>query len=108
VKLINNALLAANLAMADDAVSLGAALGVGNEAMAEWLRSGSGRSYALDVVMGARGSPRIRDTARPALEKDVHALAAELVSGDGGRAELLLRAAGVAVDRLAHPPDAWT
>jgi 3-hydroxyisobutyrate dehydrogenase-like beta-hydroxyacid dehydrogenase len=103
VKLVNNALLAANLAVADDALTVGAALGIKPEAMQQLLRSGSGRSYALDVVIGARGSPEIRAAARPALEKDVHALSA---AADGDAA-LLLQAAEEAVQRLGDPPPGW-
>src|SRR5262245_61921458 len=107
VKLINNALLSANLAVADDALTVGAALGIRTEAMQQLLRSGSGRSYALDVVIGARGSPEMRAAARPALEKDVHALAAA-VAGEEADAALLLRAAEEAVARLGDPPPDWT
>ena len=103
LKLVNNALLSANLAVADDALTVGAALGIKPEAMQQLLRSGSGRSYALDVVIGARGSSEIRAAARPALEKDVHALAA---AADGDAA-LLLQAAEEAVQRLGDPPPGW-
>jgi 3-hydroxyisobutyrate dehydrogenase-like beta-hydroxyacid dehydrogenase len=106
VKLVNNALLAANLAVADDALTVGGALGIRPEAMQQLLRSGSGRSYALDVVIGARGSPEIRAAARPALEKDVHALAAA-ASAEDAEAALLLRAAEEAVTRLGDPPPGW-
>ena len=107
VKLVNNALLAANVAIADDALSLGDAFGVRREAMAQWLRSGSGRSYGLDVVMGMRGSEEMRAAARPALEKDVHALEADSGAG-GGDAAMLLEAAEEALRRLADPPATWT
>jgi 3-hydroxyisobutyrate dehydrogenase len=107
VKLINNALLTANLAIADDALTLGAALGVRGDALAQWLRSGSGRSYALDVVMGARASQEIRDAARPPLEKDVHALA-DLSAQEDAEGQLLLAAAEEALRRMGDPPDGWT
>lgn len=107
VKLINNALLAANLAVADDALTLGASLGVRSEAIAQLLRSGSGRSFGLDVAMGVRSSRETREAARPALEKDVDALAASASSQGDASAALLLRAAGEAVARLANPPQGW-
>lgn len=107
VKLINNALLTANMAIADDALTIGAALGVRGEALAQWLRSGSGRSYGLDVIMGARASQEIRDAARPPLEKDVHALAG-VSSADGTEARLLLEAAEEAIRRMTDPPKGWT
>lgn len=107
VKLINNALLAANLAVADDALAIGAALGVPGDAIAQWLRSGSGRSYALDVAMGVRASQDVRDAARPALEKDVHALAADVPTRDGVGARSLLDAAEEAIRRMTDPPGDW-
>jgi 3-hydroxyisobutyrate dehydrogenase len=105
VKWINNALLSANLAVADDALTLGAALGVRGDAIARWLQSGSGRSYALEVVMGMRASQEMRDAARQPLEKDVSALAAYVSSREDAR--LLLDAAKEAIRRLAHPPEGW-
>jgi 3-hydroxyisobutyrate dehydrogenase len=107
VKLINNALLTANLAIADDALTLGAALGARRDAIAQWLRSGSGRSYALDVAMGVRASQEIRDAARPPLEKDVKALAADVASQVGVDAQLLLTAAEEALHRMGDPPEGW-
>ena len=107
VKLINNALLAANLAIADDALTLGEAFGVRSDAIAAWLSSGSGRSYALEVMVGLRASKEMREAARPALAKDVDAVAAD-VPRDGSEARLLLDAAKEAVRRLAEPPAGWT
>jgi len=107
VKLINNALLAANLALADDALTLGQGFGIRDDAIAQWLRSGSGRSYALDVAMGARGSQEIRDAARPPLEKDVHALSEDVASQEGMEAPLLIDAAEEALRRMADPPAGW-
>ena len=57
-KLLNNALLAANLAVADDALTLGVELGVDGAVLADFLRQGSGRSYALDVALLVRGVRR--------------------------------------------------
>lgn len=48
-KLINNALLAANMAMADHALGAANALGIDKEAMAELLSASSGRSFGLEV-----------------------------------------------------------
>jgi 3-hydroxyisobutyrate dehydrogenase-like beta-hydroxyacid dehydrogenase len=108
VKLINNALLAANLALADDALTVGDAFGIGDDALAQMLRSGSGRSYALDVAMGARASGEMRDAAVPPLEKDLRALATNMSLQEvvGGR--LLLSAAAEALRRMADPPAGWT
>jgi len=108
-KLVNNALLAANLSLADDALTLGAVLGIRPEALAQVLRRGTGRSYGLDVALGARGSADTRRAALPFLEKDVHSL----TTGDAAAqcaesASLLAGAATEAVRRLSDPPGGWT
>ena len=59
-KLLNNTLFAANLAVADDALTLGAALGVDAGALAQFLTAGSGRSYGLDVAQMCRASEPAR------------------------------------------------
>ena len=107
VKLVNNTLLTANLALADDALTLGQELGIRSEALAEMLRHGSGRSYALDVVIGARASAEMRQAARPALEKDVKSLTADATSRGSTEGELLVDVAKEALHRLAHPPAGW-
>ena len=84
-KLVNNALLAANLAVADDALALGEDLGLDAAALAEFVRVGSGRSYGLDVALRARASAEMRQAALPALEKDLRSLNAEWSERDGGR-----------------------
>jgi 3-hydroxyisobutyrate dehydrogenase-like beta-hydroxyacid dehydrogenase len=48
-KLINNALLAANMGVADAALAAGGALGLGREALVELLQASSGRSFGLEV-----------------------------------------------------------
>ena len=108
-KLVNNALLAANLSLADDALTLGALLGIRPEALAQVLRRGTGRSYGLDVALGARRSADTRRAALPFLEKDVHSL----TTGDAAAActesaSLLAGAATEAVRRLSDPPGGWT
>ena len=84
-KLINNALLAANLTLADDALTLGEVLGVRPDVLALVLRQGSGRSYGLDVAALARGSGETRRQALPLLEKDVKNLTTD-VAGLGSAA----------------------
>ena len=76
-KLLNNTLFAANLAVADDALTLGEALGVDAGALAQFLAAGSGRSYGLDIVQKTRASEVTRQAALPALQKDVDRLTAE-------------------------------
>ncbi len=107
-KLVNNSLLAANLSMADDALTLGAMLGIPPEALARVLQRGTGRSYGLDVALGARGTAETRRAALPFLEKDVQSL----TTGDAGSecavaAPLLAEAATEAVRRLSNPPSGW-
>jgi 3-hydroxyisobutyrate dehydrogenase len=107
-KLVNNALLAANLSLADDALTLGVVLGIRPEALAQVLRRGTGRSYALDVALGVRGSVETRRAALPFLEKDVQSL----TTGDpdsefAAAASLLADAATEAVRRLSNPPSGW-
>jgi 3-hydroxyisobutyrate dehydrogenase-like beta-hydroxyacid dehydrogenase len=98
-KLLNNALFSANLAVADDALLLGEELGIDAAALAEFVRVGSGRSYALDVALRARASAEMREAARPALEKDLQSLAAEV--GSEHEAGAVLRdTASDGVDRL--------
>jgi 3-hydroxyisobutyrate dehydrogenase-like beta-hydroxyacid dehydrogenase len=70
-KLLNNALLAANLALSDETLDLGTALGVDADQLGRFLHVGSGRSFGLDVALKARTSDQTRSAALPALEKDI-------------------------------------
>ena len=106
-KLVNNSLLAANLSLADDALTLGAVLGIRPEALAQVLRRGTGSSYALDVALGARGSAETRRAALPFLEKDVQSLTTGGASECAVAAPLLADAATEAVRRLSDPPSGW-
>jgi 3-hydroxyisobutyrate dehydrogenase len=101
-KLVSNALLAANLAVADDALALGEALGIRPDALVEVLRHGSGRSFALDVAMRARRSPEMREQIRRPLEKDLAALASA-APAPCDEASALTAAATKAITRLAGP-----
>ena len=49
-KLINNALLTAHLALADQALEVGSSLGLDRGALAQLLLSSSGRSYAIELI----------------------------------------------------------
>ena len=107
-KLVNNALFAANLSLADDALTLGAVRGIRPEALAQVLGRGTGRSFALDIALGVRGSAETRRAALPFLEKDVESL----TTGDAApecaeSASLLVEAASEAVRRLSTPPAGW-
>jgi 3-hydroxyisobutyrate dehydrogenase len=101
-KLVSNALLAANLAVADDALALGEALGIRPDALVEVLRRGSGRSFAVEVAMRARLSPETREQIRRPLEKDVAALTSAAPAACD-EAPALTAAAAKAIARLAGP-----
>ncbi len=51
-KLVNNMLMLAHLATADDAFALGASLGLGTEPLTQAFGAGSGRSFALGLHRG--------------------------------------------------------
>jgi 3-hydroxyisobutyrate dehydrogenase len=80
-KLINNAMLAANTAVAADAFGIAERLGLDPDGLAEVLRNGSGRSYGVEMA-APPGALRYmaNSKARPTLAKDVRLLA-ELLSG---------------------------
>jgi len=98
-KLINNAVMAANLAVAHDAFALGAQLGLDAAALTEILRAGSGRSYGLEVMAGAGGLDRLGPALAPTLTKDV-ALVEDLAAGSGAT---LLGAARALIAELSRP-----
>jgi 3-hydroxyisobutyrate dehydrogenase len=106
-KLINNSLLAANLALADDALAIGGALGIPPDMMARMLRHGSGQSYGLEVAVAARASAMTRAHALQPLRKDVRCFTSEAAPAEGVGAVLLTEAAEEAVRRLADPPAWW-
>ena len=105
-KLVNNALLAANFAVADDALTLGKEFGIAPEALTEVMRRGSGSSFALDVALASRLYPQVRAQALPRFEKDVEGLVADAADAHAP-VGLLGDAAQEAVRRLGHPPSDW-
>jgi 3-hydroxyisobutyrate dehydrogenase-like beta-hydroxyacid dehydrogenase len=107
-KLVNNTLLAANLALADDALTLGRKFGIEPATMAQFIRHGSGTSFALDIAMGVRTSDAIRRGALAPMAKDLHALYEDpeiraLAKGTG----MFAAAAEATVERLEAPPAEW-
>lgn len=106
-KLINNALLAANLALADDALSLGEALGIEWSAMGQILRRGSGSSFGVELVALTRSSGATRRAALPSLQKDVKSLVGEAAPDECRSTELFINAATEGVRRLESPPAGW-
>jgi 3-hydroxyisobutyrate dehydrogenase len=103
-KLINNALLAANLAVADDAIMLAKSLGMEPSALAEVVRNGSGRSFGFEVALLTRSSADARRQTATALRKDVRCLTVDAAPGECTDAALFTRAARQGVERLNLPP----
>ncbi|MGI5217822.1 NAD(P)-dependent oxidoreductase [Nocardia sp. CA-290969] len=73
VKLVNNALFAANAQMAGAALELGKRLGIGEERLLEALAVSSGRSYAAGAIGLSGGLVKFEQVAAPFLRKDVAA-----------------------------------
>ena len=90
VKLINNALLAANMGLAHAAFDCGAALGVEREALAALIKESSGRSMGFEVY-SRLPSPDAFAIGAPLLVKDVNLL--KQVLPDNAGAEALRSAA---------------
>jgi 3-hydroxyisobutyrate dehydrogenase-like beta-hydroxyacid dehydrogenase len=95
-KLLNNALVAAHFALAHDAFRLGTSEGLDPATLADALRSGSGRSFSMDVFLGLGSFDAIADHVGPIMAKDVGLFARE-TAGTGDRATLL-----DAADRFLH------
>jgi 3-hydroxyisobutyrate dehydrogenase len=103
-KLINNSLLAANLAVADDAITLAQRLGMEPTALAEFIRNGSGRSFGFDVALLTRSSVEARQQTAGALRKDVGCLTVDAAPRESAEAALFTHAARQGVERLNLPP----
>jgi 3-hydroxyisobutyrate dehydrogenase len=80
-KLLNNTMLAAHIAIADDAFKVAAELGLDQAALGQILRNGSGRSFGVEVYLGSGSlAPMVDSQIRPTLTKDVN-LVAQVVEG---------------------------
>jgi 3-hydroxyisobutyrate dehydrogenase-like beta-hydroxyacid dehydrogenase len=80
-KLINNALLTANMALAQSALDAGRLLGVEREALVDLLKASSGRSFGLEIT-ARMPSPGSFVHGAKLLEKDLYLLGAVLGEGD--------------------------
>jgi 3-hydroxyisobutyrate dehydrogenase len=101
-KLLNNALHAAHFALAHDAFAIGAAEGLDPDALAEALRSGSGRSFSLEVFAMMRTfAGGFADHVGPIMAKDVGLFARE-TEGVAER-DVLLDPADRYLELLGHP-----
>ena len=70
-KLINNLLNAAHFGLAHDAMAVGEAWGLDRRQLADALKSGSGRSFSLEIFVGLGSFHPIADHVGPLLSKDV-------------------------------------
>jgi 3-hydroxyisobutyrate dehydrogenase-like beta-hydroxyacid dehydrogenase len=80
-KLINNTLMAANLALAHNALACGHELGLSREALVELLKASSGASFALGVA-ARMPSPAAFQHGGALLQKDVRLLGEVLGESD--------------------------
>jgi 3-hydroxyisobutyrate dehydrogenase len=83
-KIINNALLAANMGLADAALNAGQALGIERAALSALIRDSSGRSYGFEIA-ARLPTPAAFAVGAPLLVKDVGLLSAILPDHDGAR-----------------------
>jgi 3-hydroxyisobutyrate dehydrogenase len=100
-KVLNNALNAAHFALAHDAFEIGTELGLDPDLLAEALRSGSGRSFSLEVFTRLRSFDLIAAQVGPIMAKDVGLFAAE-TEPVADRA-MLLASADRFLALLGHP-----
>ncbi|CAN7373503.1 NAD(P)-dependent oxidoreductase [Phenylobacterium sp. LjRoot225] len=96
-KLVNNALMAANMALANHALTAGAALGIDRAALIELLKASSGRSYSLEVC-ARLPTPQAFKHGGALLAKDVRLLGEVL--GDAPSAAGLRDAATPFLDQV--------
>jgi 3-hydroxyisobutyrate dehydrogenase-like beta-hydroxyacid dehydrogenase len=100
-KLINNALMAAQLGLAADALQLGRELGLHAGGLSEVLRQGSGRSYALEVLVRSGSFDAIaRSQAGRTLGKDVRLLTSTAATTAGAGHRPLLATATNAISMV--------
>jgi 3-hydroxyisobutyrate dehydrogenase len=98
-KLLNNTLLAAQVALVQDALSVGAQHGIG-DGLLDVLRTGSARGFALDLfaMVGSVGA-LARSQFGPTIDKDVRLLADTL--GPSGQRSALMDLAGDLIRQIA-------
>jgi 3-hydroxyisobutyrate dehydrogenase len=100
-KLLNNALNAAHFALAHDALAIGAALGLDPTTLGEALRSGSGRSFSLEVFVGLGSFDIMADHVGPIMAKDIDLFEHETSAAP--EHALLLEPADRFLELLGHP-----
>ena len=107
-KLINNALNAAHFALAHDAMATGKALGLDVGRLGEALKSGSGRSFSLEILVGLGSLDGIAGLMGPLLSKDIGLFRGETRPVAVVETQSLLDAADrfLAIVDLPHPESA--
>ena len=101
-KLLNNTLFTAQLALAAEVFDVAAQRGLDQASVAQILATGSGRSFAADIVGGSGFNlDSMAAGAGTLLAKDVGILAAHTGLTDSP----LLNAADAALERMGVPPD---
>jgi 3-hydroxyisobutyrate dehydrogenase len=98
-KLVNNSLMAANMALADAALGAGAALGLDRAALIELIKASSARSYGFEVRARLPDIARFSHGAK-LLAKDVSLLAAVL--GEDPCCAILQHTAKPFLDRIVR------
>jgi len=101
-KLVNNALLQANMTLANDALQLGLGFGIDEATMARVLGSGSGNSYALGVV-AEFGLDRIAELGAALTRKDVD-IVSEVAAERGLGTGMLVTVANGSLTLMGYPP----
>ncbi len=99
-KLVNNTLLAANMAVADAALGAGAALGLNKTALTELIKASSGRSYGFEICARLPEVTMFSHGGK-LLAKDVGLLGAVL--GDDPNFVTLQAAAGPFLEKVLRP-----
>ena len=103
VKLINNAVAAANCATVAEALLVGQATGVDLDALVQVMGKGSGGSAMLDLKAGADARPRLRH----ALQARAHAQGRAALPGGGAVCERALRGRRPRARRARRGDGAW-
>ena len=100
-KIVNNALMAANMGLAHAAISAGEALGIDRTALAELIKQASGRSFGFEVY-ARLPTPSAFSHGAPLLVKDVCLLSTIVSDNDG--ADMLRRTAAHFLEAATGDP----
>jgi 3-hydroxyisobutyrate dehydrogenase len=101
-KVVNNLLFVANITLADDALTLGASLGLDPTALAQVIARGSGNSFGMGVAAGT-GIESLGQFAGGTLRKDVD-IVTDVARTSGGDPGVLFDVANDTLTRMGHPP----